>query len=365
MDINDYFRQDYQSARSRFLAACKEKNQRTETCLHPLSAPGDVELACDVAYIGEEGADKLLILSSGLHGPELMCGSGCQTGLLMEDRFADMPRDSGVLFIHALNPWGAHHLRRNTEDNVDLARNFVDFNKPLPINPDYERIHHLFSEVAYPRFCNTLSGYMSGKENQEFVDALMRGQYAYPEGFGYGGNAVAWSNELFSSLLLKYGGNARKVCHVDYHSGLGPYGYGMVVCMHTGERLSAAREIFGKWLVAPRKRDRDPERQHHPATGHPGDGLSAVLANGKPGNDRDIVSIVLEFGTSDVQDVNLRALVDDHWLTYHGDVDSELGREIKSRVLESHFPDDPEWRTSVWLRSEQVIRQALAGLVDK
>ncbi len=365
MDINDCFRHDYQSARSRFLTACREKSQRTETHLHPLSASGGVELACDVAYIGEEGADKLLILSSGLHGPELMCGSGCQTGLLMEDRFADIPGDSGVLFIHALNPWGAHHLRRNTEDNVDLARNFVDFNRPLPVNPDYERIHHLFSEETYARFCNTLSRYLSDEENHKFVDALMRGQYVYPEGFGYGGNGATWSNELFCSLLSKYCGGARKVCHVDYHSGLGPYGYGMAVCMHTGERLRAAREIFGRWLVAPRERGCDPERQHHPATGHPSDGLSAVLANGKPGNDRDIVSIVLEFGTSDVQDVNLRALVDDHWLTYHGDVDSEPGKEIKSRVLESHFPDDPEWRASVWFRSEQVIRQALAGLIDK
>ena len=365
MDINDCFRHDYQSARSRFLAACREKHLGVETHIHPLSASSDVELACDAAYIGEEDAANLLILSSGVHGPELMCGSGCQTGLLMEDRFADMPGGSGVLFIHALNPWGAHHLRRNTEDNVDLARNFVDFSRPLPVNPDYERIHHLFSEETYSRFCNTLSGYMPDGENRELVDALMRGQYAYPEGFGYGGNAATWSNELFCSLLLRYGGNARKVCHVDYHSGLGPYGYGMAVCMHTGERLRAAREIFGRWLVAPRERERDPERQQHPATGHPGDGLPALLANGKPGDEADIVSIVLEFGTSDVQDVNLRALVDDHWLTYHGDVDSELGKEIKSRVLESHFPDDPEWRTSVWYRSEQVIRQALAGLADK
>ncbi|MDE0284943.1 MAG: DUF2817 domain-containing protein [Gammaproteobacteria bacterium] len=365
MDINDCFRHDYQRARFRFLAACREKGRSTETFLHPLSAAADVELACDVAYIGEEGANKLLILSSGLHGPELMSGSGCQTGLLMEDRFAGIPGDSGVLFIHALNPWGAHHLRRNTEDNVDLARNFVDFSKPLPVNPDYERIHHLFSEETYSGFCDTLSGYMSDEENREFVDALMRGQYAYPEGFGYGGNAATWSNELFCRLLLKYGGNARKVCHVDYHSGLGPYGYGMAVCMHTGERLRAAREVFGRWLVAPRERECDPERQQHPATGHPSDGLSALLANGSPDSDRDIVSIVLEFGTSDSQDVNLRALVDDHWLTYHGDVDSELGKDIKSRVLESHFPDDPEWRASVWFRSEQVIRQALAGLVGK
>ena len=364
MNTGNYFRHDYQSARSRFLAACRGKSHKTETHLHPLSASGDAELACDVAYIGEEGADKLLILSSGLHGPELMCGSGCQVGLLMEDRLADMPGDSGVLFIHALNPWGAHHLRRNNEENIDLARNFVDFSEPLPVNPDYERIHHLFSEDTYARFRNTLSEYMSDGENQTFLDALMRGQYAYPEGFGYGGNGATWSNELFCSLLLKYGGNARKICHIDYHSGLGPYGYGMAVCMHTGERLRAAREIFGGWLVAPRERGSGPERQRHPATGHPSDGLLAVLANGKAGNDRDILSIVLEFGTTDT-DVNLRALVDEHWLTYHGDVDSELGKDIKSRVLESHFPDDPEWRTAVWLRSEQVIRQALAGLTDK
>ena len=40
-------------------------------------------------------------------GQELMTGSGCQVGFLKESLFTDLPKDTGVLIVHAANPWGA------------------------------------------------------------------------------------------------------------------------------------------------------------------------------------------------------------------------------------------------------------------
>ena len=51
---------------------------------------------------------------------------------------AKLPEGLAHLAIHAINPYGFAWLRRVTEDNVDLNRNFVDFSEALPVNPGYE-----------------------------------------------------------------------------------------------------------------------------------------------------------------------------------------------------------------------------------
>jgi hypothetical protein len=43
--------------------------------------------------------------------------------------------------VHALNPFGFAWLRRVNEYNVDLNRNFQDFNKSLPSSAPYEAFH--------------------------------------------------------------------------------------------------------------------------------------------------------------------------------------------------------------------------------
>jgi hypothetical protein len=71
----------------------------------------------------------LLIVSSACHGVEGYCGSGVQVFALHDDEWRAKARDAGVavLYIHALNPYGFSHLRRVTQENVDLNRNFHDF----------------------------------------------------------------------------------------------------------------------------------------------------------------------------------------------------------------------------------------------
>ena len=47
-----------------------------------------------------------------------------------------------IVLLHASNPYGFAWGRRVNEDNVDLNRNFVDFDAPLPENPGYNEIRH-------------------------------------------------------------------------------------------------------------------------------------------------------------------------------------------------------------------------------
>src|SRR6266516_7227504 len=106
----------------------------------------------DFAMLGNVDSPGLLLLTSGTHGVEGFCGSGCQVALLHDEAFLAAAERSGVsvLMLHALNPYGFSHLQRTNEDNADLNRNFVDFSSPLPQSPAYAEIHALLLPAAWP-----------------------------------------------------------------------------------------------------------------------------------------------------------------------------------------------------------------------
>src|SRR5258706_10981718 len=133
MDATPYFAHSYAEARDKFLAAGAVCGARVFRHVHP-SERGAVgeELSIDIVQLGDDAAPGLLLLTSGTHGVEGFCGSGCQVALLHDDAFLAAIERSGmnVLILHALNPYGFSHLRRSNEDNADLNRNFVDFSAP-------------------------------------------------------------------------------------------------------------------------------------------------------------------------------------------------------------------------------------------
>ncbi len=51
-----------------------------------------------------------------------------------------MPKDVAVLHVHAINPYGFAWLRRTNEQNIDINRNWINFDLPLPENPLYEEL---------------------------------------------------------------------------------------------------------------------------------------------------------------------------------------------------------------------------------
>jgi hypothetical protein len=360
--IESYFADNYFEARQKFLQVCIDKNIEVQTYINDVNDSSDIELATDVIRIGSMDADKLLVVTSGVHGAELMCGSGCQVGMLQQDHFVSLPADTAVVMIHALNPWGAANLRRNNEDNIDLCRNFVDFEQNLPHNDAYTEIHEALccverEGVARDEADKVLANFKKEKGMGSFVGAIMSGQFEFNNGMSFAGNTPTWSHSILMKILQQHGNKAKSICLLDYHSGLGPYGYGSLVCMHDVESLTRARRWFGHWLMAPMENIEQNGDKFHPAIGHTTEGHCRALP------EAEITSAVIEYGTYDMVD-NLRALLEDHWLNFHGDVKSELGQKIKKHMRDTHYPDDPEWRFAVWTRSEQVIRQAMRGLID-
>ena len=198
-------------SRRRFLAAVRQAGDQVEAFAHPLRGPDGEALFTDVARIGPAAASRVLVLVSGVHGVEHYAGSGCLAAWLESGDHARLPAETAVVLIHAINPWGAAHCRRYTEENIDLARNFRDFSQAPPVNSAYETVHEVISsdrrEIVQAGFAELIG--RLGERNT--IEALMSGQFVHPEGFSYGGNAECRSHRLLLEVLARHAKDATSI----------------------------------------------------------------------------------------------------------------------------------------------------------
>jgi hypothetical protein len=188
MAISEYFAGTYSEARKKFLAAAQTAAAELSHHLLPgYHSPENESLVCDTAFLGDSNPSRLLVLISGTHGLEGFCGSGCQIGYLSDRLYEALPPRSGVLLIHALNPFGFAWLRRVNEDNVDLNRNFQDFSIPLPPSQEYNALHDWLIPPQWEgdqreRADAAIADYVAKKGFRIFQTEITKGQYTRPTG---------------------------------------------------------------------------------------------------------------------------------------------------------------------------------------
>ncbi len=352
------FAADYRRARVLFLAAAEKAGAQVRSFVHPVHGPEYEVLATDVAWLGEKDADTVLVLLSATHGVEGFSGSAAQIDFLRQVKA--LPHGIGVLIVHAVNPHGFAWLRRVTEDGVDLNRNYIDFSHMLPINEGYDELaESIVPESLDAELLDTcdrrLSAYLKAHGSVVYETALSAGQYSYPNGLFYGGSGPTWSRLTCERIMSDFHLSKRKrVAVIDFHTGIGPFGYGELICDHppgsTGVRL--ARQWFGDSVTEPALGTSISVTKH---------GLSDygwMHGVGEP-----LVFIALEFGTYSFDHMK-QALRADHWLHAQGAVDwhNERTRSIKAVMRKHFYPATPDWQEMVLCRSRQCIRQALNGL---
>lgn len=344
------FARTYQECRAQFQEAVITSRTRSGSSF----LPTDDSLAMDWALVGRVDASKLLILTSGTHGPELPAGSYCQSQMLREGRFTNLPEDCAVLLVHAVNPWGAFYCRRNNEDNIDLCRNHLSFDNPLPTNQLYANLADAIAHCSHDNVEQFLLETVEKLGKPAVLAGLMAGQYQYPKGFSYGGSQLAWSNATLLNLLREHTQRARQTVIIDFHTGVGPYGYGSAVCMQIGDELTTAEDVFGNWVIAPRAPGN--EATYYQVTGHSTEGYTRSV------NASHLVNIVLEFGTYD-SDTMLNVLLQQLAIKPTPSVASQFeASEWDTKVAEFFSPKDADWEQSVWLHANLVIDQALRYL---
>ena len=351
-DVLGLFSPTYAVARRKFLQAAAARGLAADSRVLDLSGAEGETLAIDVVLDGPADASRMLVVLSGVHGVEGFSGSAVQTGLL--GLGAPRPPDTAVLHVHALNPYGFSHLRRVTQENVDLNRNFVDFEQALPVNPGYAEIHDWLLPPEWPPGREAeaaLEAYRERHGARGLQRAIGLGQHAFADGMFFGGHAPTWSHRNFRSILRQYTGRVRELASIDIHTGLGPYGVGeRIFASFDGGLLPRAQRWWGKLTSV-----HDGSSTSIPLTGP----IQTALADACPQH----IGICLEYGTWPNERM-MPALRAEHWLHRHGGADPAQATAIRQALKAAFYPDADDWKRQVWQQGVQACQQALEGLQD-
>lgn len=296
---------------------------------------------------------NLIVLTTGVHGMEGYIGS-VMLDVFFEEIYPTLDTEkTGILVIANVNPYGMKYMRRYNENNVDLNRNFIiDWdNFDLSSNKDYPEVKEflqpegkignaLWHEVG---FYMSLAKEALTKGADKVSDALLTGQYEYPEGVYYGGNgdekSTAYLKGVFDDCLE---GEYENIVHIDIHSGYGPR-YNMVIFNSVYETMNEAetKKAFGYDYVI----SHDSE-SFYATTGDTTDFFYRLAE--KKNTDKELFSTCFEFGTigDSFMDsiLSLKYTVDEnrqHWYPTENKVTSEVVRE---NYYELFYPTETEWR---------------------
>jgi hypothetical protein len=362
---------DYSRARQAFLSRAKALGASVQSDVHPLAGKQGEQLALDVAIIGDRQAPQRLLVSSGCHGVEGVCGSGIQIAAMHDTSLIAKARAANVslIFAHALNPYGFSHGRRVTNENVDLNRNFQDFTKSLPINTPYDEIHPLLLPAQWPpnQENQAALGLIIQERGMAYLQAAVSGgQYSHPDGIFFGGTGPTWSNLAVHRLMRSYASGAGDLAWIDLHTGLGPLGFGERIFSSRFEQTSAT--VSERATELARAQAWWSGNGKTPLTSSDnGSSSSAPLTGVLVGAFKNecqhtrLTKITLEFGTAPIIEV-LQALRGEQWAQLNPQAPIATREALSKALLAAFYVDTPQWQRSVIQQGLETMHQAVDGL---
>jgi hypothetical protein len=355
--VTPAFPTDYGSSRERFRAAAG----RLDWTLHANrvngTGPSGEDLTIDAAISPDADADRVLVVSSGLHGVEAPLGAAVQLALL--DRWSETGASPGVraVFIHGLNPWGCAWGRRVDADNVDPNRNFLLPGQEYRGSPDgYRFFNALLNPETPPArfelFVPRAWIEVARRGLPALKQALVGGQYDYPKGVFFGGHGPSTTHVALRDRFADWLGPAAQVVHLDFHTGLGRWGsYKLLLDAPVS---SAHRARMDQWFGPGTYEEDDPKGVAYLPRGSFGPWCAAQVP-------ADYLYMVAEFGTYGNVPMlaGLRAENRAHHWGRPGHPPSDRAR---ARLRELFCPASPEWRTRVLDQGVELVERAVKGL---
>jgi hypothetical protein len=355
-----YFPPDYRAGRHAFVAACEHAGVDVVSRVHPdVKGRDGKPLFLDTAVIGPRDAKKVLLLISATHGVEGYFGSGVQTGLLHEGLAERAPKDTKIVLLHALNPYGFSWDRRVNEDNADINRNCIDFADP-PKNEPYDKLASWISpkdiSAAALRAANAkLLEFLKVHGAFALQEAISKGQYKYPDGVYYGGAREAWSIKMLKDVFVETLSKVREMIVIDFHTGLGELGAGEMITedLPGSAPYKRAKAMWGSRVAS----SEAGESVSAPLSGT----IDKAVATWMKGV--ELTFAALEVGTRDTRTV-FNALRKDNWLhcfarDRHQHKDAAA---IRLELRDAFYPDTAEWKRTVWGHANEAVGAALAAL---
>jgi len=349
------FPANYNHARAELRLLAQRSVQVRDTLAFPVDeatgADGEA-LTTETLWLGPRPAQNVVVLISATHGVEGFVGAAVQTDLMLRlDQDYRLPDDTAVLIVFALNPYGFSRCRRCDESGIDLNRNFVDFDGPLPANDGYDQLREAIYCEDDARRHELFDAFRRQHGQTAYEIAISGGQYTDPHGPFYGGRAPAHGRRVTERIIEHYQLARARLAVIDIHSGLGPYAYGEIINDHPLD--STGFRVANRWYDA---------SAASPATGDSSSVSKLALLDYRWHElmARHGCYVTLEFGsyrTRDLFDVVLR----DHRAWKSGE---PVAIRSSAVAMKAHFyPQDVYWRELVLVKARQVIQQAIEGLI--
>lgn len=341
-------------ADAKFARAAQQAGARLEFIPHPKPGPSGETLNVGVARLGPGDARKVLLILSGTHGVEGYAGAGIQTALLQAP--PALPPDTALLLIHLINPWGPAWNRREDHENIDLFRNFLYSEDPITPDPLYDLIDdHMdlahFLQRSESENLALQQSLLQRYGQEALIRAIRRGQHHRPQGMTYHGQRACWSKQVLERVLRQQLAGCRQLAVIDLHTGFGAYGAGLVMAYDPPG--DARHERIRQWLdgdIYVPGGDFDIPAHSKSPYGFIADWLPQLK----------VTAAILEFGTYDPEETRDFHL--NHVYHLYGDPLSPQGRAIGARYRRYFYPEEPQWRESIWRRGLEVTQKMLQGL---
>ena len=310
---------------------------------------------------------RLLILTSGVHGIEGFVGTTMQS-LFMSEILPGLDlADTGVLLVHALNPSGFKQLRRVNENNVDLYRN-CDIDPALyqTENEAYRSLNDFINPTVpvdatsldRDLFLQKVLDLLGQYSMDTLKQALLGGQYEFPDGVYYGGSALQPQIVAIRPLLESVVTGYAAILHIDFHTGYGARGrlHYFPDPVDDPELKALTEQVFAGYQI-----DWPNTSEFYTISGSYLVFVGELVPPGTP-----YVSMSFEYGTMDSQTLegeiaSAHNMIVENEGFHYGYATPEVETEVKLRFVEMFFPSDEGWRAAVLAQTREslpvIIRQ--------
>jgi len=359
--------ESYEHSRQRFLgnlAAVRGRWPVARLDKHILPDAADLSIDWFLAD-ALQNKQRLFILTTGEHGIEGYVGSAMMQLFIEEFLPRFEPQNTGILLVHAINPWGMKNHRCANHMNVDLNRNFItDFSSLEAFNPDFLLLEDFFNPKGSVqnwfsiklKFFLRIPGLIRRYGVRRIREAALMGQYVLPEGILFGGTSAQEETRTMMELYETHIRDYEQILHLDMHTGYGPRD--QMTLVNSAREGMNANETVKKYGV-PRVAGINPE-EFYTIHGDMTDYLYDLVAQKFPG--KSLYSATFEFGTyGDSLLAGIRSLlitILENQLACHGG-GARTQIQIRREYDELYCPSKLSW----FEKALDDARQAFEGIL--
>jgi hypothetical protein len=364
----NYFHETYDDCRSAFRKEAQFFSDNQDSVLigniH-VESMVDSDLTVDWCYIPPKfHKEKLLVVTSGLHGIEGYAGSAVQ--LMFMDKILNYKQqeDIGVLLIHGMNPYGLKYRRKVTENNIDLNRNCaVKADLFESKNDGYSKLSNMLmpqGKLDLNSFNNRFFHWVAIKKIvQESMPVLrqaaLQGQYQFDKGIYYGGRQPEPQIREIGPFLKKIMEEYNVVLNLDLHTGYGERGKLHLFLNPINDSMvkNGIETIFKGSDI-----DWGDSGNFYTIKGE-----YIGWANSLPDSVL-CLPMLFEFGTLDSQTTygslkSIQIMINENQGIHYGYKNKKSEDEIKRLFSEMYYPVSTLWRTKVIADSYQTMDKML------